>query len=99
MVWPDGSWAVSRLVGDDSTRGRATVALVLAAVGFVVGGVGILAGQDWGRSLVAGTAVFSALLYALMWNGKRQDLAGQGAVGFVIDVALLIVAVGLQWPQ
>jgi hypothetical protein len=65
----------------------------------VVGGVGILAGWDWGRSLVAGSAVFSALLFGLMWNGKRENLDGQGAVGFLIDVALLIVTVGFQWPQ
>ncbi len=77
----------------------ATVALVLATLGFVVGGVGILAGWDWGRSLVAGAAVFSALLFGLMWNGKRENLDGQGAVGFLIDVALLIVTVGFQWPR
>ncbi len=74
------------------------MALVLATLGFVVGGVGILAGWDWVRSLVAGAAIFSALLFALMWNGKREKLDGQGAVGFLIDVAILIVTVGFQWP-
>jgi hypothetical protein len=39
------------------------------------------------------------LLFGLMWNGKRENLDGQGAVGFLIDVALLIVTVGFQWPQ
>ena len=99
MDWPEGSWALARSSGSSSARTRATGALVLATLGFVVGGVGILAGWDWGRSLVAGAAVFSALLFGLMWNGKRENLDGQGAVGFLIDVALLILTVGFQWPQ
>lgn len=48
MVWPDGSWAFSKLVGDtrsspvdETTRLLASVALVLAAIGFMAGGLGL----------------------------------------------------------
>jgi hypothetical protein len=49
MVWPDGSWAFSRLLGDGATRSLAAFACVVAALGFAVGGAGILLGQAWWR--------------------------------------------------
>jgi hypothetical protein len=99
MAWPDDSWAQSRAATDGWARQRATLALVLAALGFVVGGIAILTGQDWGRSLVVGTAAFSALLYILMWNGKPRDLDGQGAVGVLIDVGIMVAGLVFQFPQ
>jgi hypothetical protein len=99
MAWPDESWALSRAVREGSARARATVALVLATLGFVVGGVGIIAGQDWGRPLTVGAAAFSALLYLLFWNAKPRNLDGQGAVGVLIDVAILVAGLVFQFPQ
>ena len=51
MIWPDGSWAFSRLLGDAGTRNLASVLLVLAAIGFVIGGIlfadyGLIARED-----------------------------------------------------
>jgi hypothetical protein len=37
MVWPDRSWAFSKLLGDETTRLLASIAYILTAVGFVVG--------------------------------------------------------------
>lgn len=41
MVWPDGSWAFAKLLGEAVTRSIASVLLILAAVGFVAGGAGM----------------------------------------------------------
>ena len=68
MVWPDGSWAFSRLLGNESTRLLASAACVLAAVGFVAGGIGILAEQSWWRTAVIGASIFSSVLYLLFWT-------------------------------
>ena len=99
MVWPDGSWAFSRLLGDEPTRLLASVACVLAAVGFVVGGVGILAEQSWWRTAVIGAALFSSLLYLLFWNGKMQHLDNQGAIGLLINAAIVVAVLVFQWPN
>ncbi|MBN2392514.1 MAG: hypothetical protein JXR84_17420 [Anaerolineae bacterium] len=99
LVWPDGAWAFSRLLGDVTTRKLAGVLLVLAAMGFVAGGVGILAGQDWWRLLVVGAAVLSAVLYILMWNGYLQQLDDQGIIGILINVAILAAVLVLRWPK
>ncbi|MCA9889278.1 MAG: hypothetical protein KC546_12945 [Anaerolineae bacterium] len=91
MTWPEGSWAFSRLIGNDGTRLLASLALVVAAIGFVVAGIAILAGQAWGSPLLIVAAIFSSALYLLMWNGKVVQLDNQGAIGIIINLALIFV--------
>jgi hypothetical protein len=99
MVWPDGSWVFSRLLGDQTTRSLASVCCVVAAAGFVIGGVGILAKQGWWRPAVVGSAAFSAVLFALFWDGKLHMLSENGAIGLLIDVAILVAVLIFQWPN
>jgi hypothetical protein len=99
MIWPDGSWAFSKLLGDNGTRTLASIFCILAAAGFVIGAVGIFAGQSWWRTAVVGAAVFSGVLYILFWNGRLQNLDGQGGVGMLIDVAILVAVLVFRWPQ
>ena len=98
MTWPDGSWAFSRLLGDKGARTLAGICCVLAAAGFVVGGVGILFSGPWWRTAAVVSAAFSALLYILFWNGRWQGLANQGGVGLLIDVTILVAILVFQWP-
>jgi hypothetical protein len=99
MIWPDGSWAFSRLLGDGATRSLAAFACVVAALGFAVGGAGILLGQAWWRPLVVGSAAFSTAIFVLFWDGKLQRLANQGAIAILINVAILVAVLLLQWPD
>lgn len=99
MVWPAGSWAFSKLLGDGTTRMLASIFLVLAAIGFVVGGTGILVRQVWWRPVVLGSAAFSAVIYFLFWNGAWQDLDDKGGIGILIDAAILAAVLIFQWPN
>jgi len=99
MVWPDGSWAFSKLLGDQTTRALASICCVVAAAGFVVGGIGIFAKQGWWRPAVVGSAAFSAVLFALFWDGKMQKLSENGAIGLLINVAILVALLVLHWPN
>jgi uncharacterized membrane protein YphA (DoxX/SURF4 family) len=98
MVWPDGSWAFSKLLGDDVTRSLASIACVLAAIGFVAGGIGILVGQAWWRPAVVGSAAFSAIIFILFWDGGLQQLDNKGGIGLLINVAILVAVLVFQWP-
>lgn len=98
MVWPDGSWAFSKLLGNEATRLLASVSCVLAAVGFVAGGVGILIGQAWWRPVVVGSTVFSAAIFFLCWNGTLQRLDNQGAIAILINAAILVAVLVFRWP-
>lgn len=99
LVWPDGSWAFSALLGDNPRRILASVTCILAALGFVISGVGVFIGQPWWRTAVVASAIFSGILYILFWNGRWQHVDGQGGVGLLIDVVILISVLVLRWPK
>jgi hypothetical protein len=99
MVWPDGSWAFSKLLGDEATRSLASIACVLAAIGFVAGGTGILIGQAWWRPVVVGSAAFSAAIVLLFWDGTMHRLADRGAIALLINIAILVAVLVLRWPD
>lgn len=99
MVWPDGSWAFSRLLGDATTRNLASVLLVLAAIGFVIGGIGIFVKQAWWRPIIIAVAIFSSAIYVLFWDGGLQHLDNKGGVGILINLAILVAIFIFQWPK
>jgi hypothetical protein len=99
MVWPDGAWAFTKLLGEDGTRLLASLACALAALGFVGGGVGVFAGQAWWRPVVTGAAAFSALIFVLSWDGALQKLADKGAIAILINGAILLAVLVLHWPD
>jgi hypothetical protein len=98
MVWPDGAWAFSKLLGDKATRLLASVSCLLAAVGFVAGGAAILLSQAWWRPAVVASAAFSTALCVLFWNGRMQKLDDQGAIAVLINLAILVAVLVLRWP-
>ena len=99
MVWPEGSWAFSKLLGDETTRTLASISCILAAIGFVAGGTAILVGQAWWRPVVVGAAAFSAVVFILFWDGTTQKLDDQGGIGLLINIAILVAVLILQWPH
>jgi hypothetical protein len=99
MAWPEGSWAFSKLIGDEAARWLASISCVLAAVGFVAGGIGILVGQAWWGPVVVGSAAFSAAIFILFWDGKLQKLANKGAIAILINGAILVAVLILGWPD
>jgi len=99
MVWPDGSWLFARFMGDEMVRWVTAVSLIIAAIGFVVSEVGLFRRQIWWRSVLVGTAVFSSVLYLLLWDGGWQNLDDKGGVGLLINVAILTAVLILHWPK
>ena len=99
MVWPDGSWAFSKLLGNEATRLLASISCVLAAIGFVAGGIGLLVEQAWWRPVVVGSAAFSTVIFILFWDGEPQKLAEKGGIGILINIAILVALLILRWPS
>ncbi len=98
LAWPNGSWAFSHLFGDETTRFLSAVSLTLAALGFITGGLGLFLQQAWWRPAAVGAAVFSSVIYLLLWNGKMQILQEQGAIGIIISLAILGIVLRVAWP-
>lgn len=99
MVWPDGSWAFSKLLGEGATRWLASIACVLAALGFVAAGIAIFVGQSWWRPAVVGAAAFSAAIFVLFWDGGLQNLADKGVIAILINLAILVAVLIFRWPD
>lgn len=99
MVWPDGSWAFSRFVGNATTRNLASIFLILAAIGFVAGGAGIFLKQGWWRPVVVSAAAFSTVIYLLFWDGVIQSLDNKGGVGILINLTILAALLIFRWPN
>lgn len=93
MLWPDGAWAFSKIPGDESIRLLANALLVVAAIGFIAGGLGLILNQTWRYSIVPSAAIFSTIIYILLWDGTFHNLDGQGGVGILINIAILVILV------
>ena len=98
MTWPAGSWALSRPFGDNATRIFASVLCALIALGFVIGAVAMISGQPWWSGPVVTSTVVSVVLFVLCWNGRLQNLDGQGAVGILLDDLILLTVLVFRWP-
>ncbi|MEW5868566.1 MAG: hypothetical protein AB1894_04770 [Chloroflexota bacterium] len=98
MIWPDGSWIFSRLLGNETSRLLASVMLALAALAYLAGGLGLFARQDWWRPVVLGAAALSSITYILFWNGKFQALDDQGGIGLLINLAIVVVVLVFRQP-
>lgn len=98
MVWPDGSWAFSRLLGNEAARNLVSVSLFLVAIGLIVGGIGIFLSQAWWRPVIVAAIGLSSVIFIFFWNGRMQNLDGQGMVGLLIDMAILLAVLILKWP-
>jgi hypothetical protein len=98
MTWPQGSWLVSKLLGEDGIQWVATALFVIVALGFAIGGLGLFLRVDWWRSVTAFAAVSSSILFLICWNGKFQALDDQGSIGVLINLAILVVTLVFNWP-
>ncbi len=99
LAWPDGSWGLSYLLGTSNTRVVADALCILAGIGFFIGAFGVFFSQSWWRTALVATAAFSAIIFILLWNGRFQQLHNQGAIGILIDAALLVMVLVFRWPQ
>lgn len=87
--WPEESWLLARLLDEPTTRQLAGALYVLAALLFFVGGIGAVFSLFAWQPLATGASIFSIVIVLLFWNGKIRQLAGQGFVAVLIDLAIL----------
>ena len=91
MGWTGRSWLLSKFIQDATLRPIASTLYALAAVVFVVGGVGVFVRADWMRPILAGAAIFSSLVIVLFWDGNTGMLVQKGILGLLINLVILVV--------
>ncbi|MCL7454159.1 MAG: hypothetical protein M8467_14040 [Anaerolineae bacterium] len=93
MGWTGRSWLFSAFLGDAAMRWLATALFAVATMGFVAGGLGLVAQQEWWEPVTIVTAAISVVTILLFWDGGMQMLVQKGLIGFLIDIAILLVLV------
>ena len=91
MGWTGQSWLFSAFLGDSALRWLATTLYAIATLGFVAGGLGLVAQQDWWQPVTIAAAAISAVTIVLFWDGGAQMLVQKGLIGFLIDIIVLVV--------
>jgi hypothetical protein len=99
MTWPAGSWTLSNILNESAVRFLVSLFLVVAGIGFIGGGIGVLFNQAWRRGLIIAIAILSALIFIFFWNGRMQNLDGQGVVGVLFELWLIVMVLFVKWPQ
>jgi hypothetical protein len=89
---PKHSWLLSSLVNDEAVRILSIVLATTAAIGFVGGGVGLLAHQGWWRLPVIGAAAVGLVLIGLYFHPWLS--AGLG-----LEAAILLSLLWANWPS
>lgn len=98
LLWPDSSWSFSGLLGESTIRSLVGWLLMVAALGFLAGGVGVLLNQGWWRQAVMVAAALSSAIYLVFWDGKLQYLDAKGGVGVLINLAILVLTLIIKLP-
>ncbi len=98
MAWPDGAWAVSRVMDTGAVRNLAGIVCVTAGVLFAAGGIGLLAKIPIWRTVVLSASVVSSALFILFWDGTFRNMDGQGWVGVLINAVILLSVFVFRWP-
>jgi hypothetical protein len=90
MGWTGKSWLLTNILGEYTTRTLAGLLFVLAAAGFVAGGLGYLIQMDWSITVLIVSAVLSAVTTFVFWDGSSQYIVQKGLLGFFIDAGILL---------
>ena len=99
MTWPDGSWAFARHLGEGGTRSAAGIALAVAAICFVVTGIVVYFKQPWWGTVAVIASIISSVTFLLFWDGQFSQLPNKGAIGVLINIVILVLALVIKWPK
>lgn len=88
--WSGHSWLLSSVLEEEPIRKLASVFFVVVALGFVIGAIGYVFSREWWATVLVGTALLSTFLYTAMWDGRFTSLPEKGALGVLVDVAVLV---------
>jgi len=97
--WTADSWVLSGPVGVSATHALGAVLWIVALVGFVVAGVGVLGfavPAAWIRPAAVIASVASLIAIGLFWDALPSMTSKIGAIG--VDLVVLWAVVIGHWP-
>jgi hypothetical protein len=98
MGWTGFSWLLNGILGIKFANILATIFYSVAAIAFVISGVGLFAKQEWTRTSIIVASLISIFVVLLFWDGKFNQLVEKGLLGLLISIGFLAAAVIFRWP-
>lgn len=89
MGWNGHSWVLSSIFSSQTILFLASVVYVLAAAGFVAGGLGYILEQEWAGVVLLASAVLSTGILVVMWDGRLDLLVEKGILGVLINLGVV----------
>jgi hypothetical protein len=91
MGWNGQSWLFSSFLNQSTIRSITGVLFILAAVAFVISGIGIFIQADWLNTFILGSSIFSTLVLLLFWDGQLEMILQKGILGVLINLVIIAV--------
>lgn len=98
--WKGSSWLLGSVVTNGSLKTLIVTLNVLAGLVTLACAVAIAFAPSlpgWWRPLAFGSAIVGVIAFAVFWDGQRQFLFEEGAIGALVSLALFGVA--MAFPQ
>lgn len=99
MNWPDNAWLFAPFFEKRAVRVLASFYCILSGIGFILSGIAVFSHHNTWYILAIGAAAFSSFGYFIFWNGKLEKIHDQGAIGILINIAVIISITILGWPS
>lgn len=91
MGWNGQSWLFSSFLNQSTIRSITGVLFILAAIAFVISGIGIFIQADWLNTFILGSSIFSTLVLLLFWDGQLEMILQKGIIGVLINLVIIAV--------
>ena len=91
MGWTGKSWFFSAFLQDSSVRSLAGILFIIAALLFIISGIGILSNAGWLSSVILIASVFSSIILILFWDGSMAMIVQKGIIGVIINLVLIAI--------
>ncbi|MDH5718952.1 MAG: hypothetical protein OEZ22_15095 [Spirochaetia bacterium] len=96
FIWPDNSWLFSNKLNIEFIKQIASIACVIVAIGFVIGGILVFIEFSWSYWEIIASAIISSIIFFIFWDGSIRKIHSQGAIAILINIAIIIIVLYLN---
>jgi hypothetical protein len=91
MGWTGKSWFFSAFLQESSVRQLAGILFIIAALLFIISGIGIITNAGWLSSVILISSIFSSIILILFWDGSMAMIVQKGIIGVIINLVLIAI--------
>lgn len=91
MGWTGNSWILSSSKERSFIRFISGTLFIIAAISFLISGIGVFLNAVWWEILILVSVVFSSLILLFFWDGKFDMMIQKGVIGLLINFVIVAI--------